>query len=218
MSDHSPQTESPVFDYTLHGHTLERVSEAKYLGITIKKDLNWNQHISNTCKKASNTLAFLRRNLRVGSIKIKQQAYYTYVRPIVEYSCTVWDPYRAYQIDQIEMVQRRAARFACNRYRKTSSVDSMLEVLEWKSLQERRTAARLAMFYKMQNGLVATHPSQYLAPREDNNIKYHVPHSRVDTHLYSFFPRTVRPWNRLPSQTVHAPSLEAFKARVTASR
>ena len=200
-------------NYTLHGHPLEHVSEAKYLGVTIKKDMNWNQHINNTTTKANSALGFLRRNLRINSIQVKQQAYTTYVRPIAEYASTVWDPYRAYQQHQIEMVQRRAARFVCNRYRRTSSVGDMLGGLQWQSLLERRAAARLVMFYKMYNGLVATVPSLFLIPRPDSP-KYYVPHSRIDIHAYSFFPRTVRVWNRLSEPTMLAPSLAAFKARV----
>ena len=50
-------------------------------------------------------------------------------------------------INQIEKVQRRAARFVCNRYHNTSSVSDMLSTLNWPSLETRRTKARLIMFY-----------------------------------------------------------------------
>ena len=36
--------------YTLHGHQLEHVATAKYLGVSITSDMKWNQHISNICK------------------------------------------------------------------------------------------------------------------------------------------------------------------------
>ena len=49
--------------YNIHGHTLEVVDSAKYLGLNIHKSLKWNDHINQVTKKANSTLAFLRRNL-----------------------------------------------------------------------------------------------------------------------------------------------------------
>ena len=49
--------------YTLHGHILESVQSAKYLGCLITSDLKWSDHISTICGKANKTLGFLRRNL-----------------------------------------------------------------------------------------------------------------------------------------------------------
>ena len=50
--------------YTLDGQPLDQVNEAKYLGITISDELDWSPHIDFITSKASNTLSFLRRNLR----------------------------------------------------------------------------------------------------------------------------------------------------------
>jgi hypothetical protein len=55
--------------------------------------LQWDQHINNITAKANKTLGFLRRNLKIPSIRIKEQAYQTLVRPLVEYASTVWNPY-----------------------------------------------------------------------------------------------------------------------------
>ena len=43
------------FNYTLHGHSLEHVTSAKYLGCTITSDLKWGPHINNICNKANST-------------------------------------------------------------------------------------------------------------------------------------------------------------------
>ena len=66
--------------------------------------------------KANKTLNFLRRNLRTCSAKSKERAYKALVRPIVEYSATVWDPYVAKNIQKVEMIERRAARLATTDY------------------------------------------------------------------------------------------------------
>ena len=50
--------------YSIQGQILEEANKAKYLGVTIQNTLSWNQHIDTTAKKASNTTAFLQRNLQ----------------------------------------------------------------------------------------------------------------------------------------------------------
>ena len=47
--------------YMFHGHALEAMDHAKYLGVDISKDLSWNTHISTNAKR---TLGFLKRNIK----------------------------------------------------------------------------------------------------------------------------------------------------------
>ena len=117
------------FDYIIHGHTIEPVEEAKYLGVTINNKLNWNSHINNICQKANNTLNFINRNFKTCPQKIKEQLYTSYVRPLVEFSGSVWDVHTKINIDQIERVQRRAARFVKSSYGRDQSVTYMINAL-----------------------------------------------------------------------------------------
>ena len=81
----------------LHGHKLEHVQTAKYLGVTISHDMRWNTHVDNIdcniVKKGNQALGFLRRNLQIRSEDLKTTAYNTIVRPHLEYSSSVWDPH-----------------------------------------------------------------------------------------------------------------------------
>jgi hypothetical protein len=47
--------------YQLHGHTLEKVDTAKYLGITIQNNLKWDKHINTMTAKANQSLGFIKR-------------------------------------------------------------------------------------------------------------------------------------------------------------
>ena len=67
---------------------------AKYLGITLSNDLEWSKHIATMTNKANSKLSFLRRNLKGCSEKLKQTAYFSLIRPFMEYGATVWDPYQ----------------------------------------------------------------------------------------------------------------------------
>ena len=118
-----------IFQYTLHNQVLKSTNKAKYLGVTITNDLTWNHHINNITNKANPSLRFIKRNVKTNSIKTKELAYKTYVRPKVEYCSVVWDSWQKQQINQIEMIQRRAARYTLNQYSYHSSVSAMLQHL-----------------------------------------------------------------------------------------
>ena len=135
--------------YTLHGQQLEHVTTAKYLGVSITSDMKWNQQITNICRKASNTMNFLKRNLNIRNANIKEKVYKSLVRLTLEYACTTWDPYLKEDKHRIEMVQRREARYVVNKYHNTSSVTSMLEELKWPTLEDRRQRDRLVLMYKI---------------------------------------------------------------------
>ena len=89
--------------YSLHGQELDQqVKESKYLGLIHQQDGTWTRHTEEAVKKANQTLGFLRKNLKIGSIRTKNLAYKPLVRPILEYASSVWDPHQQKDIDEIE--------------------------------------------------------------------------------------------------------------------
>ena len=111
--------------YYLGNACLSIVNRFTYLGIEISSDLRWNNHVTAVVSKASRTLNFVRRNLYRCNSHIKELSYTTLVRPLLEYATASWDPYTACNIKDLEMVQRRAARFVGSDYRRTTSVTSL---------------------------------------------------------------------------------------------
>ena len=204
-------------EYHLHGHTLDVVTSAKYLGVTITNDLSWDKHIHSICAKANKTLGFLRRNLKISATQLKVSAYKAMVRPTLEYACTVWDPYTKINEDRLESVQRRAARFVTGRYHNSSSVSSLINKLDWHPLKHRRKIARLAMVYKIVHGLVCMDASQLIpAPtrqRRGHHLQFQQPQCRTQYRQGSFYPRSIKDWNALPDTVVEAKTLDTFMSR-----
>jgi hypothetical protein len=124
-----------IVNYYIHGQQLQIVDNAKYLGLTISKNLSWNNRVNNITKKANCTLAFLQRNIQNCPQRAKTQAYNTFVRPSLEYASTVWDPHTQANINKVESIQRRAARFVTNNYHPRASVTTLLQDLNWPTLQ-----------------------------------------------------------------------------------
>ncbi|XP_071161129.1 uncharacterized protein [Mytilus edulis] len=151
--------------YSLDRHVLQQVQHNPYLGLQISEDLKWTTHISNVAKKANSTLGFLRRNLRFCPKDCKKTAYISLVRSTMEYGAIIWDPYTQHDINQLERIQRRAARFITGDYRsrEEGSVTKMLAELELDNLKTRRTSQRLVFLYKVVEGLVsAINPDDFL--------------------------------------------------------
>ena len=136
-------------DYYIHNIKLQRTNEAKYLGVTIDSQMTWKTHHKNISGKSNRTLSFLRRHLSSCPQNIKAKSYEVYVRPMLEYSSNVWDPHHQIGINQLENVQRRAARWACKDYSRQSSVTHMInEKLKWTTLSERRAKSKVTLLYK----------------------------------------------------------------------
>ena len=83
----------PIYT-TQPGTQVNKQSKIPTVGVTINNDLTWNHHINNITNKANASLRFIKRNIKTNSIKTKELAYQTYVRPKVEYCSVVWDPWQ----------------------------------------------------------------------------------------------------------------------------
>ena len=94
-------------------------------------------------------IEFLRRNLKHCPPKCKRKAYLSLVRSVLEYGCTVWDPYLQKNIDELERVQRRAIRFITGEYNYKSmtlgTIGKLQDNLQIPSLENRRKAIRLIL-------------------------------------------------------------------------
>ena len=127
---HITRSKKPVMSgYFMRNQKLESVDAAKYLGVSISKDLSLNTHISNITTSANRTLGFVRRNVLTKNKDIKTMAYNSLVRPQLKYASAVWSPYTKENKIKIEKVQRRAARWVSNDYSTYSSVTDMLSNL-----------------------------------------------------------------------------------------
>ena len=194
--------------YSLDNHPLREVEHTKYLGVTISNDLSWSRHINNISAKGNSKLGFLWRNLSHCHSNIKKQAYVSLVRSTIEYCSSVWDPYLKKDIQELEKVQRRGARFVLNDYHPRSSVSSLLKELGWDSLELRRKKGRIQMFAKILSKTIAIDSTLLeqadSRTRSNHRLKFKNIYARTNSYKNSFFPRTVPTWNGLSESEVEA--------------
>ena len=217
--------------YKMGGHLLERVTDTKYLGVSINEHIQWNTHINTLVGQAHSKLAFLERNLRSCPQLLKDTAYKTLVRPGIEYASAVWDPSDRTNIKRLDTVQRHAARFVHAKPQKRHanhmpdvgfdyvSVSALIQESGWPTLESRRRHSRCILMHKILSGTVEVSPHLIPKPVEGRTragAQKKLPHvsSNTELHRVSFIPRTTRDWNALPIAARLATTVDEFKAAI----
>ena len=125
----------------------------------------------------------------------------------------MWAPHTAQAINNIEMIQRKAAQFVYNKYHNSVSVSSMLESLGWPTLQARRNYLKLLLTYKILKAIISI-PSNNFKPVTFNTRGYQSHfqclQTTCDSYRFSFFPSAIRLWNCLPTDVASIASFNEF--------
>ena len=146
----------------------------------------------------------------------KKRAFVAFVRPHVKYRATVWNPWLKKDIDALEKIQKRAARWICCHWSKQNyswlpSYEEACTQLRWHSLATRRTILTCCQVFKIIHKQDSLNLSIY--PQLGHMISHcFVPHPTLDipflliAHIYV--------WITLPSTIAHAQTLCNFKTNI----
>ena len=167
-------------------------------------------------KKVNNTLAFLLQNISRSPRDVKARCYESLVCPNLEYASSVWNPYTMVSIQQLEAVQRCAARYVSGEYHTkcfTHDEHHRLEVLSTLP-----PTIQVFMLYRITNQLFAIPIQPYPQPSSVTtrglHLRYMILFCQTDIYSRSYFPSTIRLWNQIPHKVVTCPTLVTFNGRV----
>ena len=165
----------------MSGQVLRIVEQHSYLGVIIDQQLSWKPHVEYVHGKAMKLIGFLNRNLHTCSKELKELSYKQFVLPVLDYASSIWDPYHQNQINKLEMIQHRAARYVLNqpwRRNVRDSIKSLLISLKWPTLQLRRESTRIILLNKIINHIIQIpinyfpNPSPVTTTRSRNDMKF----------------------------------------------
>ena len=163
--------------------------------------------------------AWSRLNLiRALKFKVNRQAqekmYFASIRPLLEYSDSVWDNCSIEAISQLDSIHHEAASIITGGT-KLCNLEKLLADLGWDSLQERRTKYKLVIFYKIINNLTPNYLLEFVPPLVQDGNPYRLRNlsdiRTIYTNTNSFYPSTSREWNNLAQEIKDASSVASFK-------
>ena len=85
------------------------------------------------------------------------RCYKSLVRPIIEYACAAWDVHTEVNINKLELVQIRVARFVYGSYSRYSRLSVLIKELVWQLLAQRRARPSALLMYKIQSNFIVIH-------------------------------------------------------------
>lgn len=147
-----------MFRYAFGEEFLSRVDFIRDLGVILDTEFTFKYHYEEIVKKARRQLGFMSKITKEFRDPYTLKSLYVgLVRPILESSSIVWDPYHATMIDRIEAVQRKFLRFALRLLPWNDAVnlppyEARCQLLQIEPLQLRRENAKAVFISKVLTG------------------------------------------------------------------
>jgi hypothetical protein len=138
----------------------------KLLGIDIDYQLNFDLHISNLCRKASQQLNILKRLGPFLSKLNKLTIFYTFILNNFNFCPLAWHFCTVKNTKKIEKMQERALRLVCNDY--NSTYLELVDKTKVPTLQVRRIRTMALETFKMINNMSPTCLNSWLKLKLSN--------------------------------------------------
>ena len=201
---------------SISGISLNIVSELRDLGMMDSR-LNFTNHVSLLVSKAHLRANQILRCFISNDRQLLTKAFITYVRPIVEYCSTVWNPHQITLINKLESVQRWFTKRLVGLHK--FSYDDRCKMLGLERLELRRLHADLVYCFNIIHDFTCLLPIDFFTLSginitRGNDLKLRLPVSRVDCRKHFFAVRIVHIWNTLPNEVVLSDNSTVFKKRL----
>ena len=135
----------------INGVELTMEPSVKLLGIEIDNKLNFEKHISNICKKASNQLNGICRLQTFMGHKEKEVMINTFAHSNFNYGCLIWHCSSKKSQNKVEKIHERSLKFLSNDY--LSSYAELLEKSTSVSMETKRLRTMVYEIFKTLNNL-----------------------------------------------------------------
>ena len=118
------------FSINLDCRQIEWVNKAKYLGLLVKDDLNWYDHILQPSKSMNYYVHVLRTLNKIFPKQLLLRIYKSYIQPKLDYGLSIWGYTTKRNLDRVQRIQNFCARIICKNYdyintRGTDHVESL---------------------------------------------------------------------------------------------
>ena len=207
--------------FNINGNAFVKTNLVRDLGLHLSSDLKWAAYISKIQLKSSSTAYIILKTFKSKDPSLYITLFKIYIRPLLEYNCSMWSPYLKKDVERAEHTQKQYTRKVCKRLNiKYQSYSDRLTILNLESLELRRLRYDLTLVYKILHQLIYVNNQGMFElnnMRTNHSLRRHSfylkipPVSRTKIRDNFFSTRIINTWNKLPDNIVSSPSLTIFK-------
>lgn len=135
--------------YKLESATIKRVSSVVDLGVTLDQKMTFSAHIDRIRDKSYKALGFVMRvSKEFKNINTIKLLYFCYVRSLLEYCSSVWNPQYVTYVQVLEKIQRKFVRYLNFRTgHRDSKYDTSCAHYKILTLEDRRNLADMMLLH-----------------------------------------------------------------------
>ena len=209
------KTHDAISSFQLNDTVIHCEDNVTLLGVNIDFMLNFNDHISDICKKASQQLAVLKRIGRFLTKHGKLTIFKSFIMSNLNYCPLTWHFCNQASINKMEKIQERALRFISNDF--SSTLETLLVLNKATPLHIGRMKLMASEVFKILHNLSPTYIQDLVKEKVslyDFRNKKQVEIPRVNSKRYgmkSFRFGAAQVWNSLPNEVRLAENYKQFR-------
>ena len=202
--------------YSISECAVPLVTSFTDLGVRVTCPLAFEKHVDAVVSKAFQRLGLVNKVFSNKSLKATLRLYKSFVRPILEFSSLIWNPYTNCLNNKIENVQRRLCRmFPAIRQK---NYKEQLSFLALYSLQARRLRYQLITIFKLHRHQPNAF-NDFFDVRGEKRTRGHTmtiatKYAKNNYRLNFFTVSSITLWNKLTEDEITSSSVTLFKKSV----
>ena len=191
------------FRLNINKSNIKQVTEFKYLGIILDKDLNWKVHIDLLCTKLSKAAGMIYKLKGIAPISVIKMVYYSIVDSHLRYGITSYGSASSTALDRLISIQNKIIKYMKNSNETISHAYFRLKILNIHSLYKYEI---IKLVYKMRCNVIPkvfkdfVHiPQHRYGTRSRIEGNYEIPQPNTERDKTSIKYQGSISWNSLPA-------------------
>ena len=211
----------PCLNVTIDDSSIVEVPSHKLLGVTLDRNLTFEPHIDELCKKLSKRLGLLKQISPYLKQRQRETYYNGVVRPALMYGSMIRDGCSGVSLQRILKLQKRAARIILKADRSTPSI-SLFNSLNWLPFTKQSLIKRCTLAFKRVHSecytpgyidrILVRNSEIHNRETRFSSLNLMCPQYKRETEGgRTFAARTIKKWNTIDTSIRALESVNSFK-------